>query len=622
MAEYKEIHGTKIRNYTTNPDNPIVGEVWYNETDQVLKFLANNVTTAGAWSTAANMNTARARLGGAGTSTSMLVYGGYLGPSGDTNKTETESFNGSSWTEVNDLNLKRGQLSGAGASNTSSLAFAGTDAPPFNNVKTETESWNGSNWTEVNNLNTGRRRGGGFGIATAAILAGGANSGGTNVAVTEYYNGTNWTEMNDLNQAGLLEGNGIGEYTAGLAVGRSTSPSAVTESWNGTNWTEVADLNTGRFSGSGFGTQTSGLYAAGNPLRSIAEEWNGSSWTEVADLSTAREAFAAGGTVPSGIVAGGGTSAPNLSATEIWTGAGAPAGAWSTGTNINNTRNYIVGIGTYTSALAVGGTPPDGSYSAENETWNGTNWTEVNNVNTGRFGATGAGVSNTSGLIMFGYTGPPPSTANSVLTESWNGTNWTEVNDANTKRQDGGGFGTQTSALVAGGYKYVSPPGRSALTESWNGTNWTEVNDLNEVRYKLSESGAGADNTSGIIAGGDAPGGDTTKTELWNGTNWTEVNDMNLVRDNLGACGIATAALAFGGEEDAPGGDSFYAQTEEWNGTSWTEVNDLNSGRTRVGSAGTTANALCIAGNPGTGIVASTEEWSKPSTSTKTVGTD
>ena len=38
MAEYKEIHGTKIRNYTTNPDHPITGEVWYNDTDNVLKL--------------------------------------------------------------------------------------------------------------------------------------------------------------------------------------------------------------------------------------------------------------------------------------------------------------------------------------------------------------------------------------------------------------------------------------------------------------------------------------------------------------------------------------------------------------------------------------------------------
>jgi hypothetical protein len=53
MAEYKEIHGTKIRNYTTNPDNPITGEVWYNDTDNVLKFQYPAVTTAGSWRTGA-----------------------------------------------------------------------------------------------------------------------------------------------------------------------------------------------------------------------------------------------------------------------------------------------------------------------------------------------------------------------------------------------------------------------------------------------------------------------------------------------------------------------------------------------------------------------------------------
>jgi hypothetical protein len=37
MADYKTIKGTKIQNYTTDPDNPLTGQVWYNETDQVLK---------------------------------------------------------------------------------------------------------------------------------------------------------------------------------------------------------------------------------------------------------------------------------------------------------------------------------------------------------------------------------------------------------------------------------------------------------------------------------------------------------------------------------------------------------------------------------------------------------
>jgi hypothetical protein len=49
MAEYKGIHGTKIQNYTADPDNAITGQVWYNETDQVLKFQFENTTAA--WST-------------------------------------------------------------------------------------------------------------------------------------------------------------------------------------------------------------------------------------------------------------------------------------------------------------------------------------------------------------------------------------------------------------------------------------------------------------------------------------------------------------------------------------------------------------------------------------------
>ena len=82
MAEYKEIHGTKIRNYTTNPDNPITGEVWYNDTDNVLKFQYPNTTTAGSWSTGNSMNTARKEIAGAGIKTAALVSNLIVLPSG------------------------------------------------------------------------------------------------------------------------------------------------------------------------------------------------------------------------------------------------------------------------------------------------------------------------------------------------------------------------------------------------------------------------------------------------------------------------------------------------------------------------------------------------------------
>ena len=143
MATYLGKHGSKIQNYTTNPDNQNEGEVWYNETDNVLKFVYPNVTSAGAWSTANSGNTARSSGVASGTQTSSIVYGGFSNPP-LVRHAQTESYNGTNWTEVNDLGTARNALGGAGASNTSALAFGGY-APPGN--LGITESWNGSNWT-------------------------------------------------------------------------------------------------------------------------------------------------------------------------------------------------------------------------------------------------------------------------------------------------------------------------------------------------------------------------------------------------------------------------------------------------------------------------------------------
>ena len=60
-----------------------------------------------------------------------------------------------------------------------------------------------------------------------------------------------------------------------------------------------------------------------------------------------------------------------------------------------------------------------------------------------------------------------------AATELWNGTNWTEVNDLNTARSTVGMHAVSTAALAFGGSPAI------AITELWNGTNWTEVNDLN-----------------------------------------------------------------------------------------------------------------------------------------------
>ena len=92
--------------------------------------------------------------------------------------------------------------------------------------------------------------------------------------------------------------------------------------------------------------------------------------------------------------------------------------------------------------------------------------------------------------------------------ETWNGTNWTEVNDLNTAKYYLGGFGTNTSSLCLGG----ASPSLTANVEQWNGTNWTEVANLSAAASGVSGAGTTSD--------GLAFGGYTTTvvatTEVWN----------------------------------------------------------------------------------------------------------
>ena len=129
-----------------------------------------------------------------------------------------------------------------------------------------------------------------------------------------------------------------------------------------------------------------------------------------------------------------------------------------------------------------------------------------------------------------------------IRDRTWNGSSWTEVNDLNTGRNELAGHGIVTSALAYGG----NLPGATAVTESYNGTNWTEVSDLNQARK--TPGGSGTDNTVGIAFGGNIPP-DTGKTETWDGSSWTEDGDLSTARNAMASSkGVgSTSALASGG---------------------------------------------------------------------------
>jgi hypothetical protein len=97
-----------------DPPAPSDGDVWYNTNTYKLRVRGVSAA-AGSWATGGNMNTARkGKIGGAGTQTAALGFGGNGPPS---MLAITESYNGSSWTEVNDLNTARTSMGGLWNSN-------------------------------------------------------------------------------------------------------------------------------------------------------------------------------------------------------------------------------------------------------------------------------------------------------------------------------------------------------------------------------------------------------------------------------------------------------------------------------------------------------------------------
>ena len=292
MADYKDIHGGTVQNFAGDPPAPIEGQIWYDSTN--IAFQYRSVNPAGSWASGGNLNTARAALGGAGaTKDAALAFGGSPPPAPSA-KAVTESYNGTSWTEVNDLNSKRAYVTGAGTY-TSAIASGGDQ------YSGTSESWNGTSWTNLtSSSNSGNAKGSAGADNENALFFGGSPVGST--ALNEHWDGSSWTELADLNTARAnLVGAG-GTYTAALAISGIKAPypakAPECESFNGTSWTEVGDVNTARGYIAGDGTYTSALFYGGEaaPGRvANAESWNGTAWTEVGDLSTARTGGAKGG---------------------------------------------------------------------------------------------------------------------------------------------------------------------------------------------------------------------------------------------------------------------------------------------------------------------------------------
>ncbi len=90
MSTYKEIKGFKVQTLAS---------------DTVA-----SAVVGGTWASAPSLNTGRGHAGSSknGTTSASIYFGGY--PPTNPRRAETENFNGSSWTEVGDLNSGRSNM--------------------------------------------------------------------------------------------------------------------------------------------------------------------------------------------------------------------------------------------------------------------------------------------------------------------------------------------------------------------------------------------------------------------------------------------------------------------------------------------------------------------------------
>jgi len=321
MATYKGIQGYSVQTLASDPSPAasVEGQLWFNSTSSTYKIA---MAGAGAWASSNPRNTVVQGSPGAGSQTAAIAAGGNQVSGGLTANTET--YNGTSWTEVGNLPSAIYNNSITGTT-TAALMFGGQIVPALA-ATTQTTAWDGTSWAIVNSLlvaMSGMSKN--IGIQTASLSVGGATTS-PRPATNEEYNGTSWSEEADIN-TGRNGAGASGTATAGLIFGGNIGPAYVgnTETWDGSTWTEVNNLNTSRVGGGSAmqASNTTSLYFGGNPpsgVTAATEQYDGTSWTEVGDIAVARAECGGAGTGSAGLYFGGivaGT--PTISGvTEEW----------------------------------------------------------------------------------------------------------------------------------------------------------------------------------------------------------------------------------------------------------------------------------------------------------------
>ena len=417
------------------------------------------------WTSGGTMNKGRWIGASGGPQTAALFFGG-SDTTSSPNTTNTESYDGTSFTALSAL--PTAVRSNMGSGDTSSAVSYGGGNP---SAVTTAFTWDGSSWsTSPATLGTARDEGSSSGTGTAAVTGGGSPPDAGLTISEEYNKSTNvitaaaWASGGALTVA-VYDGAGAGTQTAGLAFGGDTAPdgtAAGSYEYDGTSWTAGNSLNNGRRELNGFGTQTAGVAALGGdtPATTYTEEYDGTNWSNANAASTARTMMGAAGIQTSGLVCGGNPG--TMTTTEEYDGTN-----WSSGGALPVGKQSNDCFGTTSDAVRnVGGNTSPANYVSTTESYNGSSWTSGPTMLYGadRLAASG---SSTSGLVSGGR----ESGTKTAKCANFDGTSYASNANLSNARSGqmatGKGETSNASSFLAGGYNPSNA--RMTATEEFTG---------------------------------------------------------------------------------------------------------------------------------------------------------
>ena len=293
-------------------------------------------------------------------------------------------------------------------------------------------------------------------------------------------------------------------------------------------------------------------------------------------------------------------------------------GAWESGPSSNTLSEGPASFGNKGALVSVGGYGPSGpsnAHSDATEEWNGSSWSTGEAYPSTKYGGQGAGTL-TAGLIAGGN-----QSGSTYLNTSntYDGTDYSSAPNLNKARTGcASSIGTQTAALIHGGYDNSNPLAGQTETEEFNGTSWSEQNDLSTGR---AHGGSGGTQTAGIYFCGESTNTGTfstrcpNTTEEYNGTSWSSGGTVPGNFTRLNGSGPQTDCFRIGGASpsQAPSVDLY-------DGSSWSSASALGTAQGWASSGGTGSTSSIISRGRGSSSYTDiTQLFSDPLVTTRSV---